>query len=235
MSIVATIGVNAALSDSATGLNVVGIGSVVLNISSSLGVEDVLLPPNTLNQPLPLPVGLTAAQFVFVGAVSIPDLQIVDGSMTAGTSTSASSAGTSVFVNDTIILNVDGDGVKTILLAANTTGVAIAADIQAKVRALAATSPVKQLAYNGFTTVFTGGQYVLTSGIFGSGSTVVVSGGTTAVNLKLGVSNGGTEAAGAGSASQQLPMGAATVLYNLASPVMVSTAAGGLLQFSIGG
>ena len=236
MGIVATIGVNASLSDSATGLNVTGIGSAVLNIASSLGVEDVLLPANTVNQVLPLPVGLSAAQFVYVGAVSIPDLQIVDGSMTQGTSTSGSSPAVSVLGTDTLVLNLNGDGARTITLAANTTGAAIAADIQAKVRALAAVSPVKQLAYNGFTAVYNGSNlYVLTSGIFGAGSSVVVTAGTVAASLKLGTGNGGTEAAGAGGASQQVPLGAGTVLYNVSGTVQVCTSAGGALQFAIGG
>lgn len=234
MAITATIGVNANLADSATGLNVTGTGSAFLNISAALGVQDVTLPAGTLNQLLPLPLGLTAAQFVFVAATACPDLQLTLPGMTYGTSTSGASAGITTLATDTLILNLDGDGAQTITFAANTTGAGVAADLQAKVRALAALKPVNALAYAGFTAVYTGGQYVLTSGVLGTGSSVVVTGGTAAAGLKLGTGNGGTEVVGSGGVSQQIPLQAGTVVYNT-SGVYITSAAGGAIQFAVGG
>jgi hypothetical protein len=224
------------MSDSATGLNVIGIGSSVLNIASSLGVEDVVLAPGTSNLALPFPLGLSSAQFVFVNSVSVPDLQVTQAGMTQGTSQSAGGPGISVSAGQTLTLNIDGDGAQTILLATNTTGAAIAADIQAKVRALAALNAVNQLAYNGFTATFTvGNLYVLASGLVGTGSSVVVSGGTAQSVLKLGATYSGPEVAGSGGYSEQLPVGAATVKYNRITPVLVSSSAGGVIQFACGG
>lgn len=115
---------------------------------------------------------------------------------TFGTSVSGATPATATTSGDTLILNLNGDGAKTIILATSGSGAAVAADIQAKVRALLANSPVNQVAYDGFTAVYTT-VYTLTSGTLGTGSSVVVTGGTAAAALKLGVANGGTEVAGA--------------------------------------
>ena len=115
---------------------------------------------------------------------------------TSGTSVSDAAPGTTTVGVVTLDVNLDGDGVRSISLETDlASGAAIAADIQAKVRALLSTNPAKQKAYSSFTAEYTT-VYTLTSGSTGSSSSVVVSGGTGAVGLKLGVANGGTEAAG---------------------------------------
>lgn len=118
-----------------------------------------------------------------------------DYSLSLPTSTSAASPATTTTSGDTLTLNINADGVQTIILATSATGAAVAADIQGKVRALTAASPLNQGAYDTFTAAFTGGLYVLTSGTTPIGS-VVVTGGTAAVALKLGVANSGVEVQG---------------------------------------
>lgn len=98
----------------------------------------------------------------------------------------------------TLTFNLNGDGVKSISmnLTGDTTGVLIAADIQAKVRALTAVNSPLQGAYDNFTAMYTNGVYTLTSGIGNVGSSVVVSNSGVAPSLKLGVANGGVETGG---------------------------------------
>ncbi|MGB8508731.1 MAG: phage tail sheath subtilisin-like domain-containing protein, partial [Pyrinomonadaceae bacterium] len=75
-------------------------------------------------------------------------------------------------------ININTDGAKEITLPASANGgPAIAAAIQTAVRALVATTPANQAAYNSFTAIFdplAGGSYLLTSGTVGIGSTVAV-------------------------------------------------------------
>jgi phage tail sheath protein FI len=77
-----------------------------------------------------------------------------------------------------LAINLNGDGAKEITLPATpSTGPDVAAAIQTAVRALTATSPANQAAYDGFTATFdpaAGGAYVLTSGTLGTTSTVSV-------------------------------------------------------------
>jgi uncharacterized protein len=101
-----------------------------------------------------------------------------------------------------LVIDVNGDGPRTIVLADPvSTGEEIAAAIQAAVRALTpqrATTPAS--AFSGFTATFTDGRYVLTSGEPGLRSSVRVndsSDANAAGTLRLGVTNGGTEAPGA--------------------------------------
>ena len=122
---------------------------------------------------------------------------------TAGTSISAATPATTTGAGN-ITIDLNGDGTQTVALGANATGLTIAADIQAKVRALTAATPSNQAAYTGFTAVYASSLYTLTSGTLGTASTVVVTDGATsdvAAGLSLGVPNGGTEAAGTVSAS----------------------------------
>ena len=100
-------------------------------------------------------------------------------------------------------VNLDGDGAQEIDLgspASLTDGDAIAAAIQSAVRALTASDPENQPAYDNFTASYTGGLYVLQAGSNkGAGSSVVVtdaSSNNCADDLKLGTANGGTENAG---------------------------------------
>lgn len=77
----------------------------------------------------------------------------------------------------------------------------IAANIQALVRALTANTPANQLAYSNFTAAFNNsiGQYILTSGLAGPTSAVVVTPNVgDALLLELGVGNGGVETTGNG-------------------------------------
>jgi len=118
-----------------------------------------------------------------------------DYSLSLPTSTSAASPATVTTVGDTLSLNINGDGIQTIVLATSGTGAAVAADIQGKVRSLTAATPTNQSAYDTFTVAYSAGLYVLTSGTTPIGS-VVVTGGTAAVALKLGIANAGVEVIG---------------------------------------
>lgn len=117
--------------------------------------------------------------------------------MSAGSSVSATSPAIATTAGQTLIINLNADGAQTITLAANSTAVSIAADIQAKVHALTAVTPANQTAFSSLICVSNlTGQYALISGLQGATSAVVVSGGTAAVALKLGVVNGGAETVG---------------------------------------
>ena len=105
---------------------------------------------------------------------------------------SGSSAGTSVSAGTTLTINLDSDGAQTITLAANSTGAAIAADIQSKVRALTAATASNQPAYDNFTCTYNSvtGTYKLVSGTNTSSSSVSVTGGTAQSTLKLSAATG---------------------------------------------
>ncbi len=116
----------------------------------------------------------------------------------SGYSESGVYATINIAAGETLSLNVDGDGVQTIIHSLHITGANIASDIQTKVRALIAINPVNQPAYDNFVCTFNGtlNQYTLTSGSIGIGSTVVVTGGTAAPQLYLGLAEGGYEVRG---------------------------------------
>jgi uncharacterized phage protein gp47/JayE len=106
--------------------------------------------------------------------------------------------------NDQVSLNLDGDGVRTFTLGTQLTGTAIAAAIQAAVRALAAIGPSHQDAYTTFRcdySLTTPGVYTLRSGTAGPTSSVVVSATAGSTALKLGLAAGGLEAVGMDSIS----------------------------------
>jgi hypothetical protein len=149
-------------------------------------------------------------------APSIPGFTFTDGipgpeQYTEGTSTSAKPA-THLF-GGTLTINLNGDGPRTITLGNDFTEAAIAADIQAKVRALIAIHPANTAAYTNFTATYSisTGQYTLTSGTTGSSSSVVVTGASDALILKLGLAYRGTETAGTNSGSGPLAPGAANL------------------------
>jgi len=143
----------------------------------------------------------TGSSVVVSGGTAAVSLKLGTGnggtelSGTLGTSVSDTTPATSTTSGDTLTLNINGDGAQTIILATSGTGADVAADIEAKVRALTAFTPSNQPAYNNFTAVYTT-VYTLTSGAGAHPSSVVVSGGTAAAALKLGIANGGTEAIG---------------------------------------
>jgi uncharacterized phage protein gp47/JayE len=122
----------------------------------------------------------------------------------SGRSVSGPSPGASLTsgINDQLAVNVDGDGVRTVLLGTQTTAVGIAAAIQAAVRALTALNAVHQGAYNAFRCdygVTTTGVYTLRSGLAGPTSSVVVTpvvSANASGTLKLGLAQGGQERVG---------------------------------------
>ena len=110
-------------------------------------------------------------------------------------------------VNDAVALNLDGDGVQTVLLGTQASAVAIAAALQAAVRALTPFNPANLPAYTTFRcdySVTNAGRYTLRSGTAGPTSSVVV---TVAAppdashGLKLGLAYGGSEQVGQTSVS----------------------------------
>ena len=102
--------------------------------------------------------------------------------LTAGTSRSVDNPATTLPPDSRrITINLDGDGPRDITIgAAAATGAAIAADIQATVRALAPNTPANAAAYTGFTATFETPAapaqpfYRLTSGSTGAASRVAV-------------------------------------------------------------
>jgi type VI secretion system secreted protein VgrG len=152
---------------------------------------------------------------------------VTGGTGTFGTSISAFPL--TILSGGTISINLNGDGVRTITLGADATGAAVAADIQAKIRALTANVGGNQPAYNTFTTTYSNdtGLYTLTSGTTGSSSSVVVTGASDAAKLLLGLTYGGIELIGSGSGS--LTPGAANLASATGFAVLASstiTAAG---------
>jgi uncharacterized phage protein gp47/JayE len=110
-------------------------------------------------------------------------------------------------LNDRLSVNVDGDGVRVLTLGTQSSGSAIAAAIQAAMRALAALNPIHQAAYNTFRcdfSVTTAGGYTLRSGTAGPLSSVVVTPTVTqdaSAPLHLGLLAGGSERLGTDSVS----------------------------------
>jgi len=116
--------------------------------------------------------------------------KVVDTSLQAGYSDSAVLAATTVAAGVTLTINMNGTGVQTIILAGTlTSGQLIAAEIQKQLRLLGFVGAV--CTYNAITE-----QYTILSETTGAASSVVVTGGTAAASLKLGLANGGAEAAG---------------------------------------
>ena len=113
---------------------------------------------------------------------------VVSGSIGAGSSVVITGAGAA-----SLKLGVANGGTEN---TGTGTGTTVAADIQAKVRALSALHPVNQVAYDNFTAAYTT-VYTLTSGTTPSGSVVVSNTGNASL-LKLGIANGGTETTGGG-------------------------------------
>lgn len=129
----------------------------------------------------------SATTYTYTGATS-----------TAGTSISGASPAITATAL-TFSVNVNGDGAQSIVVddAGIHTGAQIASAIQTAIRALVANSIINQAAINNATCVYTT-VYTVTSGTISSTgftSSVVIT-GAGASTLKLGVANGGTEAAG---------------------------------------
>ncbi len=107
---------------------------------------------------------------------------------------SGPASATTLVGGETLTIDLDGDGAQSITLAANTTGAAIATDIQAKVRALTAASPANQAAFDNFICTYNAstGSYKLLSGTNTAASAVAVTGGTGQAALKLDAAGGAT-------------------------------------------
>ena len=124
-------------------------------------------------------------------------------------------------LNDALALTLDGDGVRTVTLGTQTSPVAIAAAIQAAVRALTPLNPAHQPAYTTFRCdygVTNPGLYTLRSGTAGPSSSVVVAvaaGADASHTLKLGTSQGGLEQAGQDSISVPVRCDTIGVLGNV--------------------
>lgn len=117
--------------------------------------------------------------------------QTITFNLTRGQITS-SGGQTSANANDTLILSLNSESAKTITFPVPTsTGSETAAMIQSLVRSLIATNPENQLAYSNFTCTYSG-NYVLSNGIYGSGSTINVLGGTLSSKLNISGSNSGS-------------------------------------------
>ena len=132
-----------------------------------------------------------------------------------GESLSDRQAARGTAASDRLFLQINGDDPQEITLNASTSGAAVAADIQAKVRALTpVNAQVPTEAYSAFTCTFDEvlEQYVLRSGVPGATSAVVVNpsaaftaganvselpAGITAAALRLGVKEHGEELTGA--------------------------------------
>ena len=117
---------------------------------------------------------------------------------TAGTSTSGATPAITA-TNLTFSININGDGAQPLYIgdAGTHTGAQIASKIQTAIRALTPNNSLNAVAFSSATCTY-GSTYVITSGVYGSGSSVVIT-GNGAATLKLGISNGGTEAVGTAS------------------------------------
>lgn len=116
-----------------------------------------------------------------------------------GQSVSGAAPAVAVSEGATLQISLDGDGARTITLGAGSTAAAVAADIQGKVRALPPNDGANAAAYSGFVCAYNSilQKYYLVVPTW-EGGTAVVSGGTAAAPLKLGIADGGTEVTGNG-------------------------------------
>jgi uncharacterized phage protein gp47/JayE len=151
-------------------------------------------------------------------------------------------------VNDGVSLSLDGDGIQNVTLGAQSSPVAIAAAMQAAVRALTPINPARQPAYTTFRCDYggtTAGRYTLRSGTAGPSSSVVVSVAPShdaSHTLKLGLSQGGEEQAGQDSVSVPVLCDRLGVIGNVgagqihgqAAPVPGILTVANLLMFSNG-
>lgn len=177
------------------------------------------------------------------GPVTLTDFQITGLDFPAGYGESRSNrdVGTTLLATDRILVRVNGDVSHALTFSSAdvaVTGTQVAANIQAKVRALTAGTGVGQAAYANFTATFDAstGSYVFTSGSPGETSEVVFEAAprtqttddapdavstATAARLGLGVAQGGIERAGAESiaitilnrGNDVLPSGTEVSLY----------------------
>ena len=98
------------------------------------------------------------------------DSQSTPIGLTAKLLSGAAAVTTTAAGNLSFDINLNGDGAKTVTLAAGLTGSALASAIQTAVRALSAADPYKAAAYSGFTASYDAGtqEYTFNSGMTGA-------------------------------------------------------------------
>jgi hypothetical protein len=179
------------------------------------------------------PYNITAAQTFVVNPNGAGDVTATfNGAQ--GTSTGAAAPSTDISAETDNKFNIAVDGgvatlcTLTIAVGLNS-GNNIAAEIQTRVQALGG-------AFAAVTCAFSGGVYVLTSGTYGTGSSVVITPSATndiSAELKLGVAAGGTEAAGTGDAVNLAATTAAEVATKLAAlNGLTAAVAGGAVRIT---
>ena len=173
-------------------------GEVVYTREPTYSEDIVLLAPQHL-QPVVEP-GALAPTYSTVGDARLaPSGRSLSGP--------APLTSTQTGVNDQLTLSIDGDTPQTVTLGTQTSGAAVAAAIQGAVRALMAVTPALQPGYDLFRADWNStavNAYALRSGTAGPASSVVVTvgpGNDGSAVLKLGVTQGGTEAPGMDSLS----------------------------------
>jgi hypothetical protein len=118
-------------------------------------------------------------------------IQSVNFNLSRAQLSSGSNAQVVAVSGDTLTLSLNGEISRTITFPTPTsTGLETAAMIQSLVRSLIASNSENQLAYSNFICTYSS-NYILTNGIYGSGSFINISGGTLSSKLSLtGSSNG---------------------------------------------
>lgn len=190
-------------------------------------LQTVLLTLDAVGATLGLQIGDTVSIKDSTSAVT---RTYTGAASSAGTSVSGAAPATTATAL-TFSVNVNGDGAQSITVddAGTHTGAQIASVMQTQIRALTANSEFNQAAINAVTVVYTT-VYTVTSGSIaktGAPSSVVIT-GAGASTLKLGVANGGTEAAGTNANN---PTTRTFAIYELGTPsVNIQTTAQNLVQ-----
>lgn len=152
----------------------------------------------------------------------------------AGTSVSGASPSTDITgeADAKIKIAVNGGAAAEITLdkTGKNTGALIAAELQAKIRALGGAAAAVTVAYGS-------GVYTVTSGTKGTGSSIVITpaaSGSLTEELKLGVAGGGTETAGTGDFVNAAAATIAEVIAVLAADLgdIAAASAGGKLKIT---
>lgn len=159
-------------------------------------IGDITL-PTTIAAPNPTTTADLAANLNATTAITGVQASVVG---------SAASATTTAAGNNSLTINLNGDGAQTITVANGLTGSSLASAIQSAVRGLTATDPYLQAAYDGFSaTVDTAGVFTFRSGLSGTTNNTTTNTGTltlaangadtlyTNLNVAAGTSTTGTD------------------------------------------
>lgn len=150
-----------------------------------------------------LTVGNVVITFETSAAVGASN-QVNIAAGTAGTSTGKATGAITTAPSASglaIMVNINGDGPQICYFndAGTHTGAGVAAGLQTAIRALTPFNALNAVAYSSATAAFSSTHYIVTSGVKGNNSSVVITsapGNTGAAGLELGILNGGTEAVG---------------------------------------